>query len=169
MGVVCEVVEIATKKVVAKITGENTNAGGADPTCAQLSPAAHLVSIGNGRGMFWKNWKNQTTACAGVVAPDDSTCVEDDVSPFFFAGTGGPAENLDLRWSRAVPNGASKKIVTIPRGLNRDGKTPKWWTVQYCSVDVAVVDDTKGQRTTIDAAKGVVKSSKKSDKSPPCP
>lgn len=119
--------------------------------------------------MFWKNWQNKTTACRGVVAPDDSTCVEDDVTPFMFQGTGGPPANLDLHWSKAVVNGAQKKVATIPRGLNRDGNTRKWWSVEYCSPTVAVIDDTKGQRTTIDATIGSVKSSRKSDGSPLCP
>ena len=167
--VACEVIEVATTKVVAKITGENTNAGGANPSCEQLSPGGHFVSIGNGRGMFWKNWKNKTTACRGVVAPDDSSCMEDDVTPFMFAGAGGPAADLDLHWSKPIVNGPVKKAVTIPRGLNRDGNTRKWWSVEYCSPSVVVVDDTKGQRTTIDATNGNVKSTKKSDGSPLCP
>lgn len=166
--VTCEVFEIATGKVRAKITGANTVAGGADPSCEQLSPAAHLVSIGNTRGMFWKNWQNKTTACKGQVAPDDSTCVEDDVTPFMFQPPDGPAADLDLYWSKAVVNGTRKKVATIPRGLNRDGNTRKWWSVEYCSPSVAVIDDPKGLRTTIDATTGSVKSSRKSDGSPLC-
>ncbi len=144
-------------------------AGGADPSCAQLSPAATLVQIGNGRGMVWKNWANEITQCLGnVVAPDDSSCIEDDKSPFYFQDKNGPAANLDVMLS--TPKSAPKKVATIPRGLNRDGNSTKWWTTQYCSPQKAVVDINKGGALiVIDAKNGTAHTMKRLPNQPVCP
>ncbi|HEX7666126.1 MAG TPA: hypothetical protein VF407_16475 [Polyangiaceae bacterium] len=164
----CQVWQISTKSKVAALTGKDVAAGGADPTCSALSPTGHFVLYGNGRRSVWKNWKDQATTCSGVMAPDDSSCVDDDTTPFAFQEKNGAAANLDLYWSKPVPNGPHKKVATIPRGLNRSGPDDKWWTVQYCSPDKAVVDIKNGARITIDAKTGTSKSAK-SDGSPLCP
>ena len=163
----CEVWNVQTKQRTAQLTSHNTVAGGATPGCVALSPAGQLVQYGNGRRLVWKNLSDQVTACVGVVAPDDATCVEDDVTPFSLAGKAGDAANLDLHWSRAVVNGATKKVTTIKRGLNRDGGDPKWWTVQYCSPEKAVIDITGGDRIVVDARTGAAKAVKRTGA--PCP
>ena len=166
---ICEVWNIATQKKVAELDAMGSVGGGADPTCTQLSPAATLVHYGNGRGMVWKNWSNKITACVGdVIAPDDSSCIEDDKSPFYFAGKTGPAVNLDVMWS--TPAGPPKKVTTIPRGLNRDGGDTKWWTTQYCSPDKAVIDLNKGASLiVIDTRKGIAHTEKHAPNQPVCP
>jgi hypothetical protein len=166
---ICEVWNLTTQKKVAELDAMGSVSGGADPTCTQLSPAATLVHYGNGRGMVWKDWSNKITSCMGdVVAPDDSSCIEDDKSPFYFAGKTGPAVNLDVTWS--TPGGPPKKVTTIPRGLNRDGGDPKWWTTQYCSPEKAVIDLNKGASfIVIDTKKGVAHTEKHTPKQPVCP
>jgi hypothetical protein len=166
---VCEVWNLATQKKVAQVDGMGSVAGGADPVCAALSPMATLVHIGNGRGMVWKNWSNQITSCVGdVVAPDDSSCIEDDKSPFYFAGKTGPAVDLDVTWS--TPKGASKTVATIPRGLNRDGGDSKWWTTQYCSPEKAVIDINKGATfIVVDTRTGTAHKTKRVPNQPACP
>ena len=158
-----------TNQRVATVTTRDTVAGGADPTCMTLSPGGHLVQCGNGRGLVWKNWSDQIVACAGVVAPDDASCIEDDKSPFYFQGKTGPAANLDLEWSLATVGGAHTKVATIPRGLNRDGGDPKWWTVQFCSAEKGVIDDSKNHlRFIVDTRTGKTQVQKKPT-TPPCP
>ncbi len=166
---VCEVWNLATQKKVAQVDGMGSVAGGADPVCAELSPMATLVHIGNGRGMVWKNWSNQITWCVGdVVAPDDSSCIEDDKSPFYFVGKTGPAVDLDVTWSTL--KGTSKKVATIPRGLNRDGGDPKWWTTQYCSPEKAVIDVNKGATfIVVDTRMGTAHKTKHTPNQPVCP
>ena len=132
-------------------------AGGATPGCFRISPAGHLVEYGNGRAHVWKDWSDAITACRGIVAPDDSSCIEDDVSPFMYTGKDGERADLELSWSKPVPNGPSKKVATISRGRNRDGGDPKWWTVTYCSPNKAIVDVTNGPRIAIDARTGDAK------------
>ncbi len=165
---VCEVWNLATQKKVADVDGMGSVAGGADPSCTQLSPAATLVHVGNGRGMVWKDWSNQITQCLGdVVAPDDSSCIEDDRSPFYFSDKNGPPANLDVMLS--TPKTAPKKVTTIPRGLNRDGNSTKWWTTRYCSPDKAVVDITNGALIVIDTRTGSAHSVKRVPNQPVCP
>ncbi len=164
----CEVWQISTQKKVAELTGNDVAAGGANVVCTALSPAGRFVLYGNGRRSAWKNWKDQTTTCSGVMAPDDSSCIDDDTTPFAFQPKSGPAANLDLFWSKPVPKGPHKKVATIPRGLNRSGPGDKWWTVRYCSPDKAVIDITNGARITVDAKTGAAKTSK-SDGSAICP
>lgn len=164
----CEVWQISTQKKVADLTGNDVAAGGANVVCTALSPAGKFVLYGNGRRSAWKNWKDQTTMCSGVMAPDDSSCIDDDTTPFAFQEKDGPAANLDLFWSKPVPKGPHKKVATIPRGLNRNGPDDKWWTVRYCSPDKAVIDITNGARITVDAKTGASKTAQ-SDGSPICP
>jgi hypothetical protein len=166
---ICEIFNTKSRTVVAKLTSADTVAGGATPSCLKLSPSAELVQYGNGRGSVWKNRADHVTACTGVVSPDDATCVDDDVTPFMFQGKEGPPVDLDLYWSQAVMNGTRKKVATIPRGLNRDGGDPPWWTVTFCSPQKAIVDIQKGMRVEIDVTNGTVKSTRKSDGSQVCP
>lgn len=162
----CEIWNLATQKKVGQVDGIGSVGGGADPACAQLSPAATLVQIGNGRGMVWKNWSNQITQCLGnVVAPDDSSCIEDDRSQFYFQEKNGPAANLDVMLS--TPKSAPKKVTTIPRGLNRDGNSTKWWTTRYCDATRALIDIKGGALIVVDPIKGTAYPTKRGNA--PCP
>ena len=154
----CEVWNTKTRTKVAELTSADTAAGGTDVECTHLSPAGQLVEYENSRGTYWKTWSNELTACHGVVSPDDTTCVEDDETPFLYVGKDGNAADLDLAWSRATPGGEQKKVATVPRGLNRNAGDPRWWTVNYCSVQKAVIDIAAGHagsgRIIVDARTG---------------
>ncbi len=150
----CQVWNAVTQKLVAKVTSAGSVAGGATPGCFQLSPKATLVEYGNGRSRVWKNLRDEVTACVGVVAPDDSSCIEEDTSPFALAGHDGDRADLDLYFSRPTPNGARVKVASIPRGLNRDGGEARWWSVVYCSPLRAVIDVRGGARFVVDTKTG---------------
>ena len=129
---------------------------------------ATLVEWGNGRNTVWKNLQNQTTACRGVVAPDDASCVEDDVSPMMFAGHDGKGDDLELSWTRPIVDGPARVVVTIPDGLDRDSADQRWWTVRYCSAATAEIDVRGGLRVVIDAATGDAKVIHVAVDAPPC-
>jgi hypothetical protein len=150
----CEVWNIRTHRRIAELTGEGVSAGGSTPDCIKLSPRGTLVEWANSRRRVWKNLANQVTSCRGVVAPDDASCIEDDVSPFMFNGKDGEPADLQLSWTKPAVDAMATVVATIPRGLNRNSPSERWWTVKYCSADKAVIDIRGGDRIVVDANTG---------------
>lgn len=165
----CEVWDVVRVARLAITTGADVSAGGAEPTCARLSPRGTLVEWGNGRNTVWKDLRDRTTACRGEVAPDDASCVEVDVSPFMLDGADQRGDDLELRWSRPTPDGPTRVVAVIPDGLDRDGPGERWWTVRYCSAATAIIDIRGGTRVVIDATTGDARTIQVAPGAPPCP
>ncbi|HVV86155.1 MAG TPA: hypothetical protein VHE35_24025 [Kofleriaceae bacterium] len=178
VGGTCEVWDLRRHQRLGVTDGADVSAGGADPACDALSPRGTLVEWGNGRNTVWKDLQNRVTACRGVVAPDDASCIEEDVTPFMLAGRDGHGDDLELHWSRpdaaeaadaGNAGGAEKVVVTIPDGLDRDSPDERWWHVRYCSAGTAVIDLRDGQRVVVDAATGDTRAVHVAPGAPPCP
>lgn len=175
----CDVWNLKTHQQVGHTEGDNVSAGGADPVCDVLSPMGTMVEWGNGRNTVWKTWKNEVTDCRGVVAPDDSSCIEDDVTQMMWAGGDGQGDDLELSWAKPVVSpeegpGTAKVVYKVPNGLDRGGgdeaADKAWWTVRYCSNTTAVIDDPKaGKRVIVDATTGAAKVVTPAPGSPLCP
>jgi hypothetical protein len=150
---ICEVWNVKTRTKIARLTGREVAAGGAEPDCIRLSPRGTLVEWGNGRNTVWKNLQDHATSCSyAVVAPDDSSCIQEDVTPFMWLDKNEPPEELELHWSRL--ESPERVVARIPGGLNRVGEKDRWWTVKYCSPQKAVIDIRGGTRVVVDATTG---------------
>jgi hypothetical protein len=157
----CEVWNVKTRKRLARLTGQEVAAGGAEPDCIQLSPGGTLVEWGNGRRNVWKNLQDHATNCSyAVVAPDDSSCIEDDTSPFTWLDKSDAPQDLELTWSHPIAvegkTSSTKVVAKIPGGYNRVGgdSRDRWWTVKYCSPQKAVIDIKGGTRVVVDTTNG---------------